>query len=78
MRGQGKKTDGDEMAGKDNEALTIRQRALEAIAALPEDADMDAIMYRLHVLDKIAAGRRDRDKGRVSRADDLKRELAKW
>ena len=30
-----------------------KQEALEAIGKLPEDTDMDEIMYRLYLLDKI-------------------------
>lgn len=33
--------------------LAIKQEVLKVINQLPEDADMDEIMYRLYVLDKI-------------------------
>ena len=35
----------------------IKQEVLKTINQLPEDADMDEIMYRLYVLDKIRKGR---------------------
>ena len=33
--------------------LAAKQEALKTIDQLPDDADMDEIMYRLYVLDKI-------------------------
>lgn len=36
-----------------------KKEGLDAIARLPEDTDMDEIMYRLFVLDKIRKGRDD-------------------
>ena len=33
-----------------------KQEALNTISQLPEDTDMDEIMYRLYVLDKIRKG----------------------
>ena len=35
-----------------------KQEALETIGKLPDDADMDEIMYRLYVLDKVRKGQR--------------------
>ena len=33
-----------------------KQEALETIDKLPDDADLDEIMYRLYVLDKVKKG----------------------
>ena len=55
-----------------------KKEALDAIARLPEDADMDEIMYRLYVLDKIRKGRDDVENGRMTRVEDLKREIDSW
>ncbi len=41
----------------------MKQQALEAIAQLPDDADVDEIMCRLYVLDKIRKGREAVDQG---------------
>ena len=35
-----------------------KQEALETIGRLPEDVDMEEIIYRLYVLDKIRKGQR--------------------
>jgi predicted transcriptional regulator len=55
-----------------------KQEALDAIARLPDDTDMDEIMYRLYVLDKIRKGREDAEKGRTTSHEDLKREIETW
>ena len=55
-----------------------RQEALEAIGKLPDDGDMDQIMYRLYLLDKIRKGREDVEAGRTIAHDDLPRELERW
>lgn len=40
-------------------AATPKQEALDAITRLPDNADMDQIMYRLYVLENIRRGQRD-------------------
>ncbi len=35
---------------------TLKEEAIEAISKLPESADIDDIMYRLYVIDKIKKG----------------------
>jgi predicted transcriptional regulator len=56
----------------------VKQQALEAIARLPDDTDMDEIMYRLYVLDKIRKGREAAEQGRTISHEDLKREIETW
>ena len=36
--------------------MSAKSEALDAISKLPEEASMDEIMYRLHVLDKVKKG----------------------
>lgn len=55
-----------------------KQEALDAIAKLPDDTDMDEIMYRLYVLDKIRKGREAAEQGRTISHEDLKREIETW
>lgn len=45
-----------------------RQEALEAIGKLPDDTDMDEIMYRLYVLDKVRKGQQAADQATSSAA----------
>ena len=55
-----------------------KQDALEIIGKLPDDTDMDEIMYRLYVLDKIRKGQQAVEQGRTIRSEDLKREIDSW
>jgi predicted transcriptional regulator len=56
----------------------VKQEALDAIAKLPDDTNMDEIMYRLYVLDKIRKGREAAEQGRTISHEDLKREVETW
>jgi len=53
----------------------FKQDALKALLQLPDDADLDEIMYRLYVLDKVRKGRDDVAHGRVISQNELKREI---
>lgn len=55
-----------------------KQAAIDAIARLPDDADLDEIMYRLYVLDKIRKGRQDAAENKLTSTDDLRREIDTW
>ena len=55
-----------------------KQEALETIGKLPEDADMDEIMYRLYVLDKIRKGQEAVEQGQTLTSEELKREIDSW
>ena len=55
-----------------------KQEALEAIGKLPDDTDMDEIMYRLYVLDKIRKGQEAVEQGRTTSSEELKREIDSW
>ena len=56
----------------------LKQEAIDAIATLPDDADIDEIMYRLYVLDKVRKGREDVDNGNVINVEELQREIEQW
>ena len=55
-----------------------KQEALETISQLPENADMDEIMYRLYVLDKIRKGQDAAEKGKTISSEELRREIDSW
>ena len=57
---------------------TLKQEALTAIVQLPETADIDTIMYKLYVIDKVMKGRTAIEKGETISAEDLKREIESW
>ena len=55
-----------------------KQEALDTISRLPDNANMDDIMYRLYVLDKIRSGREDVEAGRTISHDELLAKIAQW
>jgi hypothetical protein len=55
-----------------------KQEALETIGKLPDDTDMDEIMYRLYVLDKIRKGREAVEQDQTITSEELKREIDSW
>ena len=55
-----------------------KQDALETIGKLPDDTDMDEIMYRLYVLDRIRKGQQAADQGKTINSEALKREIDTW
>jgi uncharacterized membrane protein len=56
----------------------LKKQALETIAKLPDDADIDEIMYRLYVIDKLRKSREAIEQGQVIGHEDLKREIEQW
>ena len=57
---------------------TAKQDALETIGKLPNNTDMNEIMYRLCVLDKIRKGQEAVERGQTITSEDLKREIESW
>ena len=57
---------------------TLKQESIRAISKLPEESDIDEIMYRLYVLDKIKKGKEAVLKGEVISIEELKKEAATW
>lgn len=55
-----------------------KQEALETIGNLPEDTDMDEIIYRLYVLNKIRKGQQAVEQGQSVTSEELKREIDSW
>ena len=55
-----------------------KQDALETIGKLPDNADMDEIMYQLYVLDKIRKGQAAAEQAGTVSSEDLKRETDTW
>ena len=57
---------------------TIKQEAINAINSLPESANIEDIMYRLYVIDKVRKGREAVQRGEVLSIEDLKKEIELW
>jgi hypothetical protein len=57
---------------------TLKKQAIGAISKLPESADIDDIMYRLYVIDKIQKGRDAVKRGKTISIKSLKKEMKSW
>jgi len=53
----------------------LKQEALDTIAQLPDDADMEEIMYRLYVLENIRKGREDVANGKTQTVGEVLSEI---
>jgi predicted transcriptional regulator len=58
--------------------MTSKERAVEIISRLPDDATAADIMAELYVQMKIEAGLRQLDEGRGITHDDARKRLRKW
>lgn len=56
----------------------LKQEALNVISKMPDTAEIDDIMYRLYVIDKIRKGREAVQRGEVVSIEDLKKEIESW
>ena len=55
-----------------------KQDALNVITRLPDDTDMEEIMYRLYVLDKVRKGQEAVERGQTLAGEELKGEIDTW
>ena len=55
-----------------------KQDALNTINQLPDNADMEEIMYRLYVLDKVRKGQEAVEQGDTLTDDELKQDIESW
>lgn len=56
----------------------VKQEALNTIGKLPDDVDMDEIMYQLCVIDKIRKGQQAIEDGHTLSHEEMKKEIEKW
>jgi hypothetical protein len=57
---------------------SLKQEAINVISKLPDTAEIDDIMYRLYVIDKVRKGREAVRRGEVISIEDLKKEIESW
>ncbi len=55
-----------------------KQEALNAISRLPDNADMEEIMYRLYVLENIRKGQEDAAQGKTQSAEEVLKDVQSW
>ena len=56
----------------------VKQAALDTIARLPEDANMEEIMYRLYVLENIRRGQEDAAQGKSQTVEEVLIDIQTW
>lgn len=57
---------------------SLKQEALNVISKMPDTAEIDDIMYRLYVIDKVRKGRGAVQRGETVSIEDLKKEIESW
>ena len=57
---------------------TLKQKAIKVISELPEDVDMEEIMYKLYVIDKVRKGEKAIEEGKKISIEELKKEVGAW
>jgi len=57
---------------------SIKQEAIDAISKLPDNANIDDIMYRIYVIDKIKRSQEAVKNGKTITVDELKKEVQSW
>ena len=57
---------------------SLKQEALNIISKMPETADIDDIMYRLYVIDKVRKGREAAQNGQFISIEELEKEIQTW
>ncbi|MFO7784962.1 MAG: hypothetical protein ACQET7_15395 [Thermodesulfobacteriota bacterium] len=57
---------------------SLKQEAVNAISKMNDSAEIDDIMYRLYVLDKVRKGREAVEKGDTVSTEELKKEIETW
>jgi hypothetical protein len=57
---------------------SLKQEALNVISKLPDSAEIDDIMYRLYVIDKVRKGRQAIQRGEAVPVEELKKEIESW
>ena len=57
---------------------SLKQEALNVISKMPDTAEIDDIMFRLYVIDKVRKGREAVRRGETISIEDLKKEMESW
>ncbi len=57
---------------------TLKQEALDAIQRLPDNADIEEIMYRLYVINQIRQGMQEAAEGQGIDSELLLKDMENW
>jgi predicted transcriptional regulator len=59
--------------------MTIRKdEVLELLRQMPDEVDVEELIYRLYLLEKLAAAEADIAAGRTLSAEEVKAQTASW
>lgn len=58
--------------------IIAKQQVLDMIKDLPEKVDVDELMYRLYLKEKLEAAEKDVCEGRLIPHEEVVRETSKW
>ena len=58
--------------------MIAKNRLLEMVNELPEEIDIDEMIYRLYLRQKLEASEKDIKEGRVISHEDVVKETDKW
>lgn len=58
--------------------MTVKEEAIQALSSLPDNVEIEEMMYRLYVLEKIHQGEQDILEGRVISNEQLLKEIESW
>jgi predicted transcriptional regulator len=58
--------------------MTTKEKVIQAVQSLPEDASIEDAMERLFLLAKVERGIQQVDAGRLIPHDQVKERMAKW
>jgi len=56
----------------------FKREAINVISKMPDTAEIDDIMYRLYVIDKVRKGREAVRQGDTVSAEELQKEIESW
>lgn len=57
---------------------SAKQEALDVIQRLPDNTDIEEIMYRLYVLENIRKGQEDAAQGKTQSAEEVLKDIQSW
>jgi len=62
----------------EGEMESLKQEAVNAISKMNDSAEIDDIMYRLYVIDKVRKGREAVERGDTVSTEELRKEIETW
>jgi len=63
---------------KEGTMESLKQEAVNAISKMNDAAEIDDIMYRLYVIDKVRKGREAAERGDTVSTEELRKEIETW